>query len=233
MTIDKNCPVHGSADPQFASRKNNASASSSIVSKLAFWNYIPELLPPLPPMETIPTISNKNQLNDNSISSRAANNNTSSATAAKSLLNQTECPIAHKPSNKNLDSDMAINPLNRMPDLPQTKRPGQAETLPTDRVISSIPRGHVLNSSEMASACPTHQQNLNNNNLQSPGQYGQSAVSGDTHWVYPSEQQFYNALHRKGYATDEKDISVLVAIHNELNERSWDEVREWERWATG
>jgi cytochrome c heme-lyase len=47
-------------------------------------------------------------------------------------------------------------------------------------------------------------------------------------WVYPSEQQFYNALKRKNFETDEKDISMIVTIHNELNEQCWNEIKRWE-----
>jgi hypothetical protein len=47
-------------------------------------------------------------------------------------------------------------------------------------------------------------------------------------WIYPSEQQFYNALHRKGKATDEKDVSMMLMIHNDINERCWQEVKSWE-----
>lgn len=49
-----------------------------------------------------------------------------------------------------------------------------------------------------------------------------SGTSDDAEkWVYPSHQQFYNALHRKGYETDERDIPQIVAIHNGINELSW------------
>ena len=49
-----------------------------------------------------------------------------------------------------------------------------------------------------------------------------------SNWVYPSEQQFFNALYRKGKETDEKDVNMIVAIHNEVNERCWDEIKKWE-----
>lgn len=43
------------------------------------------------------------------------------------------CPVKH--------NDSEINPLNNMPNLPSTKFPGQKIDLPTERVISTIPRG--------------------------------------------------------------------------------------------
>lgn len=49
-------------------------------------------------------------------------------------------------------------------------------------------------------------------------------------WVYPSPQQMYNALLRKGYADTPQDaVEEMVAVHNFLNEGAWAEIVEWER----
>ena len=50
-------------------------------------------------------------------------------------------------------------------------------------------------------------------------------------WLYPSPQMFFNALLRKDKAQDvhERDMNVVVAIHNNMNERTWRKVLEWER----
>ncbi|KAI8142707.1 cytochrome c/c1 heme-lyase [Fennellomyces sp. T-0311] len=47
-------------------------------------------------------------------------------------------------------------------------------------------------------------------------------------WEYPSPQQFYNALRRKGWETPEEEIETMVDIHNFLNEEAWLEVLKWE-----
>lgn len=49
-------------------------------------------------------------------------------------------------------------------------------------------------------------------------------------WLFPSPQQFYNALVRKDKAenVNEDDMENVVAIHNAMNERSWKQLREWE-----
>eukprot|EP00879_Flechtneria_rotunda_P021469 GHRR01022626.1.p1 GENE.GHRR01022626.1~~GHRR01022626.1.p1 ORF type:complete len:156 (+),score=30.41 GHRR01022626.1:268-735(+) len=47
-------------------------------------------------------------------------------------------------------------------------------------------------------------------------------------WMYPSEQQFYNAMQRKGWDPSEKDMNRVVAIHNTVNERAWQHVLAWE-----
>ena len=52
-------------------------------------------------------------------------------------------------------------------------------------------------------------------------------------WEYPSPQQFYNALVRKGWETPEEHVVTMVEIHNFLNEEAWEEVKKWERRSTG
>jgi cytochrome c heme-lyase len=47
-------------------------------------------------------------------------------------------------------------------------------------------------------------------------------------WEYPSPQQFYNALRRKGWETPEEHVETMVDIHNFLNEEAWNEVLKWE-----
>lgn len=53
---------------------------------------------------------------------------------------------------------------------------------------------------------------------------------GDAKWEYPSPQQMYNALLRKGYHdTDVTAVEDMVAVHNFLNEGAWAEVVGWEK----
>jgi cytochrome c heme-lyase len=96
----------------------------------------------------------------------------------------------------------SLNPLNSMPvGLSATqKAPGQKLDLPTEKTLSGIPR---------------------------PPTEGESS-SGSV-WEYPSPQQFYNALVRKGWETPEESIEMVVDIHNWINEGAWDEVMKWEK----
>lgn len=59
--------------------------------------------------------------------------------------------------------------------------------------------------------------------------------SGDGTWEYPSPQQMYNALLRKGYTdTDMAAVEPMVSVHNFLNEGAWAEIVGWEqRFAQG
>ncbi|WVQ93164.1 hypothetical protein IAU59_000228 [Kwoniella sp. CBS 9459] len=112
-----------------------------------------------------------------------------------------KCPIQHD-SSSSLDK---MNPLNNIPaNLSLNKQPDQKLDLPTDRTASTIPRPKGEN----------------------PG--GEAYGLGNT-WDYPSPQQFYNALVRKGWETPEDSVEVMVAIHNFLNERAWEEVMKWEK----
>ncbi|ORX61347.1 cytochrome c heme lyase [Hesseltinella vesiculosa] len=96
------------------------------------------------------------------------------------------CPVVH--------DKQELNQSNMMPTLNHERQADQQIDLPTDRVISSIPK------------------------------------TNDTgnRWEYPSPQQFYNALRRKGWETPEEEIETMVDIHNFLNEEAWNEVLRWE-----
>ncbi|EGG19920.1 cytochrome c heme-lyase [Cavenderia fasciculata] len=48
-------------------------------------------------------------------------------------------------------------------------------------------------------------------------------------WEYPSPQMFFNAMKRKQYQPSEKDMDMVVAIHNTVNEKCWEHVLDWEK----
>ncbi|KAI1823525.1 cytochrome c heme lyase [Xylaria intraflava] len=53
---------------------------------------------------------------------------------------------------------------------------------------------------------------------------------GEGNWEYPSPQQMYNALLRKGHTdTDITAVESMVGVHNFLNEGAWAEIMEWEK----
>ncbi|RKO92828.1 cytochrome c/c1 heme-lyase [Blyttiomyces helicus] len=111
-------------------------------------------------------------------------------------------PPAPAPSECPVDhSSDGVNPLNMMPKLGQDRAPGQVLDLSTQRTVSTIPRADAADESHVA----------------------------DKNWMYPSPQQFYNALKRKGWETPEHEIEGMVDIHNFLNEGCWQEILEWEK----
>lgn len=115
-----------------------------------------------------------------------------------------------------------------MPHLTQHQADHQATQLSTERVVSSIPRARSSPAvgaspydppAEPVASCPVD--------------HGQKKSDGpqDENWEYPSAQQFYNALVRKGWETPEEHVEMMVLIHNFLNERAWQEVVDWEKLA--
>ena len=40
---------------------------------------------------------------------------------------------------------------------------------------------------------------------------------------------FFNAMRRKGWKPEERDMSLVVSIHNTVNEQTWQHVLEWEK----
>jgi len=118
---------------------------------------------------------------------------------------------------------------------------GQTSSAPAgsnDRPISSCP----VQPASLAQ-CPVHEINPANqmpslSQVQSPNQSvhlptirTESSIPRDpsAKWEYPSPQQFYNALVRKGWETPEEHIETMVEIHNFLNEQAWLEVLKWEK----
>lgn len=84
-----------------------------------------------------------------------------------------------------------------MPELSSAKASHQTVELPTERTLSTIPRG------------------------ENP----QEGV-----WEYPSPQQMYNAMLRKGGGEIPEDaVESMVDVHNFLNEGAWDEILKWEK----
>ena len=110
-----------------------------------------------------------------------------------------------------------------MPSLSQSRAPEQKSLLSTERVVSSIPRAQSspapgASPYDSASACPVKHD-------------GSAKEDQTDKWEYPSPQQFYNALVRKGWETPEEHVETMVLIHNFLNEQAWMEVLEWEKLA--
>jgi len=114
------------------------------------------------------------------------------------------CPVKHD-GGQYPEYNVYSQPIDKTNQMPQGIRtqmptPTQKSEISTERVKSSIPKGG-------------------------------ETVDGTT-WTYPSPQQFYNALSRKGKLGDdttEEDMESVVALHNNMNEKTWALVVEWEK----
>lgn len=116
----------------------------------------------------------------------------------------------------------------------QMPRADQRIPLSTHRVVSTIPRADELrdpieNRAPAAAAATGAAGSCESKNTGGGVSNCAPHQPPDAHrWVYPSEQQFYNALRRKGWSADETTIPDVVRIHNAVNERGWSDVCKWE-----
>ncbi|EEH19669.1 hypothetical protein PABG_01928 [Paracoccidioides brasiliensis Pb03] len=127
------------------------------------------------------------------------------ATSSQETTATTTATTAPPPSSKPQSTLSKLNPLNYMfTSLSQSRAPNQTVDLPVEREISSIPRADA------------------------------SSNGRSSKWEYPSPQQMYNALLRKGYSDTPQDaVEAMVAVHNFLNEGAWEEIVGWERTFAG
>lgn len=179
------------------------------------------------PNSSAPTVSSGCPVKHNSVSSTIP-------LAASLSANGGGCPVKHQGSNKEKTTKanstpeynvygQPIDPMNNMPYNPN-QLPSYDQTIPlsTHRVASSIPKG-------------------------GGGGGGGSSPDGTedrpnavTTWLYPSPQMFYNALQRKNKLIDDSDVNApgqqlqpqdiesVVAIHNNMNEKTWYKILQWE-----
>ena len=79
----------------------------------------------------------------------------------------------------------------------------------------------------------TNEREASHQNISLPLEREASTIprgDGPGTWEYPSPQQMYNAMLRKGYTdTPAEHVEAMVAVHNFLNEGAWEEIKEWER----
>ncbi|RFU72356.1 cytochrome c1 heme lyase, partial [Trichoderma arundinaceum] len=103
------------------------------------------------------------------------------------------------------------------PAIPSSAPPSD---LNTSRVTSTIPRSFSTSPEE----CPVdHGASANPSNAEV-----ESGADASGNWVYPSEKMFFEAMKRKGYDAREVDMKTVVPIHNAVNERAWQHIKEWE-----
>jgi cytochrome c heme-lyase len=64
-------------------------------------------------------------------------------------------------------------------------------------------------------ACPV----INKNDKSSPASSSSATADPSDKWIYPSEQQYFNAVTRKGWKNVKaEDVPMIVKIHNEVRE---------------
>ncbi|KAJ5851890.1 Cytochrome c/c1 heme-lyase [Penicillium soppii] len=124
------------------------------------------------------------------------------------------CPMKSK------DSPFYSPPKSSQPETPQPPVAAQPSTLsklnPLNYMFSSISQERAAN------------QTIDLPVEREPSSIPRGDAEGN--WEYPSPQQMYNAMLRKGHTDTPQDaVESMVAVHNFLNEGAWDEIVSWER----
>jgi cytochrome c heme-lyase len=127
-------------------------------------------------------------------------NHASLANGARSSSSAASCPVDHSSSSRS------------------SSAPTQC---PVQQPETIDPRNHLP---------ILTQERAPSQSLELPTERTASSIPRDAagKWEYPSPQQFYNALVRKGWETPENEVETMVQIHNFLNEKAWEEVQKWE-----
>ncbi|CAG8561757.1 5176_t:CDS:2 [Paraglomus occultum] len=126
-----------------------------------------------------------------------------------STTTKSACPIDHRSRSGFLSS------FSRQDTLSDSNSNAQGCT--SDAVDKSSPQ------------TPTSSQQTPLDNQRVVSSIPRSSQTPSDYWVYPSEQQFFNALKRKNHDPNEADMRPVVHIHNAVNERAWGEILKWER----
>ncbi|KAL1915687.1 uncharacterized protein VTP21DRAFT_6446 [Calcarisporiella thermophila] len=125
------------------------------------------------------------------------------------------------------------SPSTPPPGCPMHQKSSTSQSSPTENDQSSCPfhYGDALNPSNQIPA-NLAQQPAPGQRIELPTERSISSIpksNSEEKWEYPSPQQFYNALRRKGWETPEEHVETMVDIHNFLNEEAWSEVLKWEK----
>jgi len=172
---------------------------------------------------------------ESSSSSSSSNSNTESAgkcpvdfeTRSLWSLWGTKKPTTATTSSPTIPNTSTTTPasLEEAAKHAQTPHPDQRLPLSTHRLESTIPRSSHNDNSTV----PVHQIRANEKKMKNNNNKNNSNNNNDNNWIYPSEQQVFNAMKRKGWkGIEEESIPSFLQIHNSVNEQSWNKIQEWE-----
>ncbi|KAJ5935657.1 hypothetical protein N7466_005204 [Penicillium verhagenii] len=136
---------------------------------------------------------------------------------APSATPESSCPM------KSTDSPFYVAPKSSAAQV--APEPAAAPTKSSSTLSKLNPLNYMFAS--------ISQERAPNQTVDLPLEREQSSIPrGDSkeNWEYPSPQQMYNAMLRKGHTDTPQDaVEAMVAVHNFLNEGAWNEIVGWER----
>ncbi|KAL1975713.1 hypothetical protein VTN31DRAFT_4105 [Thermomyces dupontii] len=131
------------------------------------------------------------------------------------------CPASRSPN-----SPFYVPPSSRSSTTPANQAPSSAAAENESSTLSKLNPLNYMFTSISQERAPNQTVEL------SVEREVSSIPRGDSNgnWEYPSPQQMYNAMLRKGYTDTPQDaVESMVAVHNFLNEGAWAEIVEWEQ----
>jgi cytochrome c heme-lyase len=142
---------------------------------------------------------------------------------------QAVCPVDHKARDAWLEKarQTGEKPPHPIPEtksspipIPQDTQPKLLKTRPLsqDREVSTIPRADP----SIATTTPNPSSKPSNHEQET----GADPKTGN--WIYPSEKMFFDAMKRKNYDPQATDMAAIVPIHNAVNEKAWEKIKQWE-----
>ncbi|KTW31427.1 hypothetical protein T552_00071 [Pneumocystis carinii B80] len=130
----------------------------------------------------------------------------------------TEYSVKVEPSNCSNSSSKNLNencPISRAEDQNICPYKKQEEINPLNKMPKDLPQTMAYNQKKLL---PTRRtlSSIPRNDI-------------NENWEYPSPQQMYHAILRKGQKDVSEDaVEPMVEIHNFLNESAWNEIKKWE-----
>lgn len=134
------------------------------------------------------------------------------------------CPVNHKSMSKEQVAAY-MSSKKKEKDAKEAK----ASSTVYDVYGQELDRANLMPSTPNQLPSPGQQQPLSTDRVKSF--IPKAGEDGEETWTYPSPQMFYNSLKRKGKAdgVQESDMDTVVHVHNNMNERTWKEVMDWEK----
>ena len=140
------------------------------------------------------------------------------------------CPVSNNadPQQQQQQQPASLEEAARYAQTPHPDQQGVA--LSTHRMISSIPRGATAEDNEGPHHQPTTTTGVTKTTTKTTQDDQDDQSNKPSHWIYPSEQQFFHALRKKGWNdVTAHEIPSVLEIHNTVNERTWQQVVQWEQ----